>query len=80
MRRGRRGQHVRGASARPRDGGERRETPASVVLHITGDENLDGGIDWLTLYFRDTRYTVTSTDVRVETQLTASVARGRYET
>ena len=27
-----------------------------------------------TLYFRDTRYTVTSTDVRVETQLTSSVA------
>ena len=50
------------------------ETPASVVLHITGDENYDGGIDWLTLYFRDTRYTVTSTDVRVETQLTSSVA------
>ena len=50
------------------------ETPASVVLHITGDENFDGGIDWLTLYFRDTRYTVTSTDVRVETQLTSSVA------
>ena len=50
------------------------ETPASAVVHITGDENFDGGIDWLTLYFRDTRYTVTSTDVRVETQLTSSVA------
>ena len=50
------------------------ETPASVVLHVRGDENSDGGIDWLTLYFRDTRYTVTSTDVRVETQLTSSVA------
>jgi hypothetical protein len=52
------------------------ETPASVVVHITGEENFDGGIDWLTLYFRDTRYTVTSTDVRVETQLTSSVAEG----
>src|ERR1017187_443093 len=50
------------------------ETPASVVVHITGEENFDGGIDWLTLYFRDTRYTVTSTDVRVETRLTSSVA------
>ena len=55
------------------------ETPASVVLHITGDENFDGGIDWLTLYFRDTRYTVTSTDVRVETQLTVVRGRRRYE-
>lgn len=52
------------------------ETPASVVLHISGDEIFDGGIDWLHLYFRDTRYTVTTTDVRVETQLTASVAAG----
>jgi hypothetical protein len=37
---------------------------------------LDGGIDWLHLYFRDTRYTVTSTDCRVETQLSASVNAG----
>ena len=38
---------------------------------------MDGGIDWLHLYFRDTRYTVTSIDCRVETQLTADVVAGR---
>ena len=56
------GQIVRGASARPNatvvsgrgDSGERR-------LHVSGARRFDGGIDWLTLYFRDTRYTVTST-------------------
>ena len=52
------------------------ETAASVRIHISGDENMDGGIDWLHLYFRDTRYTVTSTDCRVETQLTADVNAG----
>ena len=52
------------------------ETPAAVNLDIDGEENLDGGIDWLHLYFRDTRYTVTSTDARVETQLSADVAAG----
>ena len=52
------------------------ETAATVLIDISGDENMDGGIDWLHLYFRDTRYTVTSTDARVETQLTADVAAG----
>ena len=52
------------------------ETPATATVAISGDENLDGGIDWLHLYFRDTRYTVTSTDARVETQLTSDVAAG----
>src|ERR1035441_5714874 len=52
------------------------ETPATATLFISGDENMDGGIDWLHLYFRDTRYTVTSTDCRVETQLTAAVKAG----
>jgi hypothetical protein len=52
------------------------ETPAAVNLDIDGEDNLDGGIDWLHLYFRDTRYTVTSADARVETQLTADVAAG----
>jgi len=50
------------------------ETPATVLTSITGDANMDGGIDWLHLYFRDTRYTVASTDCLVETQLTADVA------
>ena len=49
------------------------ETAATVLIDISGDENMDGGIDWLHLYFRDTRYTVTSTDCRVETQLSAAV-------
>jgi hypothetical protein len=31
---------------------------------------------WLHIYFRDTRYTVTSTDCRVETQLSAAVKAG----
>ncbi|MDP3001000.1 MAG: hypothetical protein Q8N47_26195 [Bryobacterales bacterium] len=44
------------------------ETAATVLMDISGDENMDGGIDWLRLYFRDTRYTVTSTDCRAETQ------------
>ena len=52
------------------------ETAATVLIDISGDENMDGGIDWLHLYFRDTRYTVTSTDCRVETQLTAAVKAG----
>ena len=52
------------------------ETPAAVNLDIDGEDNLDGGIDWLHLYFRDTRYTVTSADARVETQLSADVAAG----
>ncbi len=52
------------------------EIAASVRVHISGEENMDGGIDWLHLYFRDTRYTVTSTDCRVETQLTADVKAG----
>ena len=29
-----------------------------VLIEISGDENMDGGVDWLHLYFRDTRYTV----------------------
>ena len=37
---------------------------------------MDGGIDWPHLYFRDTRYTVTSTDCRVETRLSAAVKAG----
>ena len=32
-----------------------RETPATATLRLSGEENLDGGIDWLHLYFRDTR-------------------------
>jgi hypothetical protein len=52
------------------------ETTATVLIDINGDENMDGGIDWLHLYFRDTRYTVTSTDCRVETQLTTTVDAG----
>ena len=52
------------------------ETAATVLIDINGDENMDGGIDWLHLYFRDTRYTVTSTDCRVETQLSAAVKAG----
>jgi hypothetical protein len=52
------------------------ETAATVLIDISGDENMDGGIDWLHLYFRDTRFTVTSTDCRVETQLTATVNAG----
>jgi hypothetical protein len=52
------------------------ESAATVLIDISGDENMDGGIDWLHLYFRDTRFTVTSTDCRVETQLTADVNAG----
>ena len=52
------------------------ETPASVTVEISGQETTDGGIDWLHLYFRDTRYTVTNTDCRVETQLSAAVKAG----
>jgi hypothetical protein len=52
------------------------ETAATVLIDISGDENMDGGIDWLHLYFRDTRFTVTSTDCQVETQLTANVTAG----
>ena len=52
------------------------ETPAAANLDIDGEDNLDGGIDWLHLYFRDTRYTVTSADARVETTLSADVAAG----
>src|ERR1017187_8192129 len=52
------------------------ETPATATLFISGSENLDGGIDWLHLYFRDTRYTVTSTDARVETTLTQATVAG----
>jgi hypothetical protein len=52
------------------------EAAATVVIAINGEENMDGGIDWLHLYFRDTRYTVTSSDCRVETQLSASVSAG----
>ncbi len=52
------------------------ETAATVRIDISCEENMDGGIDWLHLYFRDTRYTVTGTDCRVETQLTATVNAG----
>jgi hypothetical protein len=45
------------------DGGER---PASVAVEVSGEEIPDGGLDWLHLHFRDTRYTVASTDARVE--------------
>ena len=38
---------------------------SATGVSISGDENFDGDIDWLQLYFRDTRYTVNSTDVRV---------------
>src|SRR5712671_6966213 len=31
------------------------ETAATVRIDTSGDENMDGGIDWLHLYFRDTR-------------------------
>lgn len=44
------------------------EMPARCSMETSGQEVLDGGIDWLHLYFRDTRYTVTSTDCRIETQ------------
>src|SRR5690349_6203252 len=44
------------------------QTPAKASMEVSGAEILDGGIDWLHLYFRDTRYTVTSTDCRVQTQ------------
>ena len=44
------------------------ETPARCSMEVSGQEILDGGIDWLHLFFRDTRYTVTSTDCRVQTQ------------
>jgi ParB-like chromosome segregation protein Spo0J len=30
------------------------ETPAAVLIAIDGEENMDGGIDWLHLCFRDT--------------------------
>ncbi|MCC6391833.1 MAG: hypothetical protein IT167_14630 [Bryobacterales bacterium] len=53
---------------------EGREKPATCSFEISGKEILDGGIDWLHLYFRDTRYTVTSTDCRVETTLDDKVA------
>ncbi len=49
------------------------ETPAIATLFISGAENMDGGIDWLHLYFRDTRYTVTSSDCRIETRLTSAI-------
>ena len=52
------------------------EAAATVLIDISGKENMDGGIDWLHLYFRDTRYTVTSSDCRVETQLRANVNAG----
>jgi hypothetical protein len=48
------------------------QTPAKCCIEISGSEILDGGIDWLHLFFRDRRYAVTSTDVRVETTLTMS--------
>ena len=51
------------------------ETAATVVIDINGDKNMDGGIDGLHLCFRDTRYTMTSTDCRVETQLSAVAGR-----
>src|SRR5579871_5670074 len=50
------------------------QTPASMWAEVSGAEILDGGIDWLHLYFRDTRYTVTSTDCRLETQILGNVA------
>jgi hypothetical protein len=33
------------------------ETAATVLVDINCDENMDGGVDWLHLYFRGTRYT-----------------------
>ncbi len=32
------------------------QTPAARGIEISGSEILDGGIDWLHLYLRDTRY------------------------
>src|SRR5512142_1126549 len=42
------------------------ETTARVAFDVSGGEMFDSGIDWLHLYFRDTRYTVASVDCRVE--------------
>jgi hypothetical protein len=50
------------------------QTPAQVWAEVSGSEILDGGIDWLHVYFRDTRYTITSTDCRVETQISGNIA------
>jgi hypothetical protein len=44
------------------------EMPARCGMEVSGREILDGGIDWLHLFFRDTRFTVTSTDCRAQTQ------------
>ncbi|MCC6389184.1 MAG: hypothetical protein IT167_01180 [Bryobacterales bacterium] len=48
------------------------ETPTSVDIDLTGTEPADG-VDYLHLYFRDTRYTITHVDCRFETQLSAAV-------
>lgn len=46
----------------------RNETAALGLIDISGD--------WLQMYFSDTRFTVTSADCQVETQLTATVTAG----
>ncbi|MBI4905710.1 MAG: hypothetical protein HY820_18905 [Acidobacteria bacterium] len=49
------------------------ETPASVEIDLSGEEPAEG-IDYLHLYFRDARYTITHFECRFETQLTSDVA------
>lgn len=52
------------------------ETAATVLIDIGGDKKIDGGSDWPHLCFRDARFTVTGTECRVETQLTATANAG----
>ena len=51
------------------------ETPASAAIPVTGEEPAEG-VDWLHLFFRDTRYTVATIDCRVETQLVGGIGTG----
>jgi hypothetical protein len=51
------------------------ETPATCRVEADGIWP-SGGLDYLHLFFRDTRYTVTQVDARIETQLTAAVEGG----
>jgi hypothetical protein len=55
------------------------ETTASVQIDLVGGEP-PSGIDWLHLHFRDTRYTVASTDCRFETRLRSAVEPGSLVT
>jgi hypothetical protein len=51
------------------------ETPATLTLQMTGG-GPRFGTDYFHLHFRDTRYTVTTTDAQAETQLTGDIPAG----